>query len=138
MRLPNSKSTRGHWQDGRSWPVARQGLTLAFLLLTWLVPICASSQEQEASEPADWSVKVKKYSEAQEWTAALHIIDREMARAPKDIDIHTWRARVLAWSGKLVEAEHEYLEIVNLVPQDPDNWAGLASVYLARHARMTR
>jgi tetratricopeptide (TPR) repeat protein len=129
MRLPNSKPPSGHGQDG--WlPVAGQKLTLALLLLTWVVPICASSQEQQASEPVDWSVKVKKFSEAQNWTAALQIIDREIAHAPKDIDIRAWRARVLAWSGKLGEAEHEYLEIVNLVPQDPDNWAGLASVYL--------
>jgi len=103
---------------------------LAFLLLACVVPICAFPQERQASEPEDWSIKVKKFSEAQNWTAALQIIDREIAHAPKDIDIRAWRARVLAWSGKLGEAEHEYLEIVNLVPQDPDNWAGLASVYL--------
>ncbi len=130
MRLPNSKPTSVRERNGCWWPVAGQGLTLAFLLLAWVVPICAFPQEQQASEPVDWSVKVKQYSEAQNWTAALQIIDREIAHAPKDIDIRAWRARVLAWSGKLGEAEHEYLEIVNLVPQDPDNWAGLASVYL--------
>src|SRR4029077_13825500 len=40
------------------------------------------------------------------------------------------RARVLAWSGQLAEAEKEYLEIVKVSRTDPDNWMGLANVYL--------
>jgi hypothetical protein len=37
---------------------------------------------------------------------------------------------VFAWSGKLPEAENEYREILKVSRTDPDNWLGLASVYL--------
>jgi tetratricopeptide (TPR) repeat protein len=43
--------------------------------------------------------------------------------------LKAWRARVLGWSGNLAEAEQEYLAILNLSPNDPDVWAGLANVY---------
>jgi tetratricopeptide (TPR) repeat protein len=59
----------------------------------------------------------------------MGIVDREIARAPQDIDVRTWRARVLTWSGKLAEAEREYREILTAAPNDPDNWMGLANVY---------
>jgi len=59
----------------------------------------------------------------------MRIIDRELARAPHDLDVRAWRARVLAWSGHLPEAEKEYLEILQSARNDPDNWMGLASVY---------
>jgi tetratricopeptide (TPR) repeat protein len=45
------------------------------------------------------------------------------------MDVRAWRARILAWSGQLSEAEKEYREILAVVPDDPDNWLGLASVY---------
>jgi tetratricopeptide (TPR) repeat protein len=77
-----------------------------------------------------WQTQVRKYSEAQDWESALRIVDQEVARAPQDIDIRAWRARVLAWSGRLAEAEKEYLEIFKVSRNDPDNWMGLASVYL--------
>jgi hypothetical protein len=44
--------------------------------------------------------------------------------------VRAWRARVLTWSGRLAEAELEYLQIVKVARNDPDNWMGLASVYL--------
>jgi hypothetical protein len=46
------------------------------------------------------------------------------------MDVRAWRARVLAWSGRLTEAEKEYLEILKASARDPDNWMGLANVYL--------
>ncbi|HYL86978.1 MAG TPA: hypothetical protein VE263_22330 [Candidatus Angelobacter sp.] len=60
----------------------------------------------------------------------MRIVDSEVARAPQDMDVRAWRARVLAWSGHLTEAEKEYLEILKVSQKDPDNWAGLAQVYL--------
>lgn len=60
----------------------------------------------------------------------MSIVDREIARAPQDMDIRTWRARVLLWSGKVAEAEREYQEILIAVPNDPDNWMALANIYL--------
>ena len=46
------------------------------------------------------------------------------------MDVRAWRARVLTWSGQFAEAEKEYLEIVKVSRTDPDNWMGLAGVYL--------
>jgi len=60
----------------------------------------------------------------------MRIVERELARAPQDMDVRGWRARVMTWSGQLAEAEKEYLEILKVSRSDPDNWMGLASVYL--------
>jgi tetratricopeptide (TPR) repeat protein len=46
------------------------------------------------------------------------------------MDVRAWRARVLAWSGRVSEAEKEYLEILKVSRNDPDNWMGLANAYL--------
>src|SRR5690242_20792031 len=60
----------------------------------------------------------------------MRVVEQEIARAPQDMDVRAWRARVLAWAGKLPEAEKEYLEILKVSRMDPDNWMGLADVYL--------
>jgi len=78
----------------------------------------------------DWQAEVRRLSEAHDWELAMQIIDREVARAPQDMDVRAWRARVLTWSGHLAEAEKEYLEILKFTRSDPDNWMGLASVYV--------
>jgi tetratricopeptide (TPR) repeat protein len=78
----------------------------------------------------DWQAQVRKYAEAQDWESALRLVDQEIARAPQDMDVRSWRARVLTWSGHLTEAEREYLEILKVSRTDPDNWMGLAGVYL--------
>jgi tetratricopeptide (TPR) repeat protein len=80
--------------------------------------------------PLDWQVQVRKYAEEQDWKSALRIVDQERARAPQDVDLRAWHARVMTWSGQLAEAEKEYLEILRVARTDPDNWMGLASVYL--------
>lgn len=76
-----------------------------------------------------WQDQVQKCTRAQDWTAAMQIIDREMSRAPQDTEIRFWRARILLWSGRFEDAEHEYLAILSAVPSDPDYWMGLANVY---------
>lgn len=78
----------------------------------------------------DWQAQVRKYSQMKDWASALQIVDQEIARAPADMDVRAWRARVLAWSGNLTEAEREYLQILQVSKSDPDNWLGLANVYL--------
>ncbi len=60
----------------------------------------------------------------------MRLVDQEIARTPQDMDVRAWRARVLAWSGRLAEAEKEYLEILKVSRTDPDNWMGLAGVCL--------
>ena len=91
----------------------------------WIFCSLVWGQEQ----PSRWREDVRKLADAQDWTAAMGIVEWEIARAPHDMDIRAWRAGVLMWSGKLAEAEHEYHEILAAVPDDPDNWAGLANVY---------
>ena len=76
-----------------------------------------------------WQEEIRKYVGKQDWDAAMRIVDGQVARSPEDMDVRSWRARVLTWSGKLNEAEHEYLQIIAVVPNDPDDWMGLAAVY---------
>ncbi len=101
-------------------------LTSGLLLGALLIAPAVFGQEQ----PPDWQAQVRKYSESQDWNTALRIVDQEVASVPQDMDVRAWRARVLAWSGHLAEAEKEYLEILKASRNDPDNWMGLANVYL--------
>jgi len=123
-----SKSTQN-----RAAKSARRGLRLLrkplFFSLLSLISLFASSIVGQ-EPPSEWQAQVRKYCEAQDWPSAMHVVDREIARAPQDLDIRAWRARILAWSGHLPEAEQEYLRILKATPNDPDNWMGLGSVYL--------
>jgi len=78
---------------------------------------------------ADWQVELRRCADAHEWGAAMSIVDREKAQAPKDLSVKAWRARILTWSGQLAEGEKEYREVIAAAPSDPDNWMGLAGVY---------
>jgi tetratricopeptide (TPR) repeat protein len=91
--------------------------------------LCISPARGQA-QTLDWHAEVRKYAEAQDWPSAMRVVDQEIARAPQDMDVRAWRARVLAWSGRLAEAEREYLEILKVSRTDPDNWMGLSGVYL--------
>jgi tetratricopeptide (TPR) repeat protein len=102
---------------------------IAFLVLLALALLCVSSVQAQSPTP-DWQAQVRKYAEAKDWDSALRVLQQEIARAPQDMDLRAWRARVLAWSGKFPEAETEYREILKVSSKDPDNWMGLASVYL--------
>lgn len=78
----------------------------------------------------DWQTQVRKYAEAQDWAAAMQLVDQVLADTPYDMDVRAWRARLLTWSGRLAEAEKEYLEILKVSRMDPDDWMGLAAVYM--------
>jgi tetratricopeptide (TPR) repeat protein len=77
-----------------------------------------------------WQAEVRKYSDARDYDHALRIVDQQIALSPGDLDIRTWRAQVLTWAGRLTEAEHELNEILKVEKSDPDNWMGLATVYM--------
>ena len=94
-----------------------------------LALVLASDTFGQAQRP-DWQAQVRSYAEARDWDSALRIVDHAIARSPQDMDVRAWRARVLAWAGRLADAEKEYLEILRVSRNDPDNWMGLASVYL--------
>ena len=110
-----------------SWRGKVHGLLLVLLMVIALT--CVSAPHAQSQAP-DWQAQVRKYAEAKDWDSAMRVVEREIAGAPQDMDVRAWRARVLAWAGKLPEAEKEYLEILRVSRTDPDNWVGLASVYL--------
>jgi tetratricopeptide (TPR) repeat protein len=99
----------------------------AILLLIAVLCMTVSPSLGQAPTPS-WQAQVRKYAEAKDWDSAMRVVEQEIARAPQDMDVRAWRARVLAWSGKLLEAEKEYREILKLSRTDPDNWLGLANV----------
>jgi len=100
---------------------------LAAVLLT-TAGLSAPCRGQQTAR--DWQAEVRQCAAAHDWAGALRIVDTEIARAPKDMDIRSWRARVLLWAGRLAEAEQEYAELVKAVPNDPDDRLGLGNVYL--------
>lgn len=108
------------------WRRARRAARLGLLVVALL---WASTAYGQAQGP-NWQEQVRKYAQAKDWQSATRLVEQEIARAPQDMDVRAWRARVLAWSGKLAESEREYLEILKVAPTDPENWMGLASVYL--------
>ncbi len=95
------------------------------LVSVWMFGSFACGQEL----PSHWKEEVQRRTEARDWATAMQIVDRELARAPQDMELRTWHARILTWSGSLPEAEREYNEILATACNDPDNWAGLANVY---------
>lgn len=98
--------------------------SLTLLAALWIVAPLWGQQ------PAPhWQEDVRRCVEKHEWIAALGIVEREIERAPQDMDIRAWRARVLLWSGRVAEAQQEYLAITAAAPNDPDNWLGLANTY---------
>src|SRR5260370_32130821 len=101
-------------------------LPLLRLILVVLLVACPTFSQEKTP---DWQTQVRKYAEAQDWDSAMRIVDREVARSPQDMDVRASRARVLAWSGHVTEAEKEYIEILRASRNDPDNWMWLASVY---------
>jgi tetratricopeptide (TPR) repeat protein len=100
-------------------------LLVCFLASLALIPPVAAQQQ-----PLDWQAQVRKYCDASDWPAALRVVEAEMLRAPQDLDVKAWHARVLTWAGRLDEAERDYREILAIDRRDPDNWAGLATVCL--------
>jgi tetratricopeptide (TPR) repeat protein len=80
--------------------------------------------------PPDWQGEVRQEVAAHQWDTALHTVDLQIAQYPEDMDIRAWHARVLAWAGRLPQAEKEFDAIVQAVPNDPDNWMTLGDVYL--------
>ncbi len=100
-------------------------MSLKAVAAIWvLAPLLCGQQS-----PPSWQEQVRNFVHEQDWNSALQVVEREIARAPGDMDVRVWRARVLLWSGRLAEARNEYLEILAAVPDDPDNWLGLASTH---------
>lgn len=76
-----------------------------------------------------WQDDVRRCADKHDWSTAMQIVEQQITAAPNDMDVRAWRARVLLWSGRIPEARNEYLEILAVAPNDPDNWLGLGSAY---------
>ena len=96
----------------------------------FFVSVALGQQPEET-----WQAQVQKSAAAHDFAAAMRIVDRELQRFPNDMDIRAWRARLLTWEGRLIEAENEYDTVLKAEKNDPDNWMGLAMVYM-RQKRM--
>src|ERR1700730_11376795 len=110
--------------------VPRYGGASALVVVRLVIEIwllCLSAWGQQLT--LTWQADVRSCAEAKDWAAAMGIVDREVARTPRDMDVRAWRARILTWSGRLAEAESEYQDILAAAPNDPDIWLGLAAVY---------
>jgi tetratricopeptide (TPR) repeat protein len=116
------KRTRRTRNFLRSVNVLLWWVTSAFALLATSAPAQAQN--------SDWRKQARQFAEQQDWVSALRVVEQEIARSPQDTDILAWRARILSWSGRLAEAEAEYLKLLNVSERDPDLWLGLANVYL--------
>src|ERR1700687_1490910 len=79
------------------------------LVLLYAVPLWAQQSE-------DWLTSLRKEVVAQHLTAALEIADQRLAVAPEDTDARGWRARTMAWLGRLQEAELEFRALLAVTP----------------------
>src|SRR5260370_1357004 len=105
--------------------------TLWFVLLRFsglIAGVLLLAAPLGSQTPPEWQAEVRKYTAAQDWISAMRIVDREAAAAPRDMDVRAWRARGLTWSGQLRAAEQEYLEILKIARNDPDDCMGLAAM----------
>ncbi|MGH9521569.1 MAG: YaiO family outer membrane beta-barrel protein [Terriglobales bacterium] len=98
------------------------------LVLLVLVPAATVAQQP------DWQQEVRTAAQRKEFESALRMVEQRLAIHPNDLEARGWRARVLAWSGKLRESEQEYRTIWQQVPEDVDIMVGLSDV-LAREGR---
>jgi tetratricopeptide (TPR) repeat protein len=78
----------------------------------------------------DWQQQARSAVDHHQIIAALAVVNRRLEAAPEDMEAHTWRARLLAWTGHWPEAETEYQLVLNKFPDDVDVLTGLADVLL--------
>src|SRR5260370_28798652 len=87
-----------------------------------IAPVLSALSVRAQTPPTEWQQQVRKYSQVKDWDSAMRILDQEIARSPQDMDVRAWRARVLEWSGNLAQAEQEFLQVLQVAKNDPDNW----------------
>ena len=126
LTYPTLVFTRWHPCARRRFHSSNLKWVSAMLLWALILVVPVFGQLQNP----DWRTQVRKCAETHDWESAFRILEEEYARAPQDLEVWAWQARVLAWSGRATQAETKYLEILKVDQKDPDIWEGLASVYL--------
>lgn len=88
----------------------------------------------------DWQTRIREQIAQHNLSAALQTADARLAQAPRDLEAHGWRARLLAWTGRWREAESEYRFVLAAAPHDVDILVGLAQLlsWQGRHAEALR
>ncbi len=102
----------------------RRANCACLLLCVFLFAVSVLAQQ----ESPNWLAGVRERIAAQDFAAAVRIVDARLAAAPQDLDARGWRARLLAWSGRWQEAETEYRRILEAAPRDVDALVGLSYV----------
>ncbi|HEU5234792.1 MAG TPA: hypothetical protein VFU50_18185 [Terriglobales bacterium] len=82
----------------------------------------------QAADDSDWLVRVREQVAAHDLSAAAATVSARLAVQPADLEASTWRARILSWTGHLVEAEALYRQVELQAPDDADVAIGLSDV----------
>jgi|HubBroStandDraft_1064217.scaffolds.fasta_scaffold00010_43 Flp pilus assembly protein TadD len=95
-----------------------------------LVAVCLLLSSTRVVAADDWQTQVRTALDQHQIPAALSVVDHHLSETPGDMEAHTWRGRLLAWSGRWQEAEAEYHIVLDKFPNDVDVLTGLADVLL--------
>jgi tetratricopeptide (TPR) repeat protein len=98
--------------------------------LAFVVAACLMLPSTHLLAESDWQAQVRNAVEQHRLPTALTVIDSHLAEAPADMEAHTWRGRILAWTNHWQEAETEYRFVLYKFPNDVDVLTGLADVLL--------
>ncbi len=92
---------------------------------TWLLLLSLCLRAED-----DWRQQVQTEVNQHRLPKALAIVDQRLTETPDDMEAHSWRGRLLAWTGQWLQAETEYQIVLEKFPDDVDVLAGLADVLL--------
>jgi tetratricopeptide (TPR) repeat protein len=93
------------------------------LLAVWLPATRAHASD-------DWQQKVHAALDQRQIPVAMSVVEHRLAESPEDMEAHSWRGRLLAWTGHWQEAATEYHVVLDKFPNDVDVLNGLADVLL--------
>jgi len=95
------------------------------MAVTWLLSLPTRMLAE-----GDWQQQVRTAVERHQIPAALVMVDHRLADAPDDMDAHSWRGKLLGWTGHWREAEIEYEHVLEKFSYDIDVLTGLSDVLL--------
>lgn len=78
----------------------------------------------------DWQQQVRTAVDRHQIPVAQTAVEHRLAEAPGDMEAHSWRGRLLAWTGHWQEAATEFHLVLDQFPNDVDVLTGLADVLL--------
>jgi tetratricopeptide (TPR) repeat protein len=79
-------------------------------------------------DPDIWEGLASVYERVNDWTDALHALDRALGLDPGRADLHAERGRVLRALNQQPQAREEFLRVLAIDPANAEGRAGLASL----------